>query len=150
MRQSRLAWLRARVALESTPIGLAAGPIGVLSEDILLIIFRHYLNNSAPFWFRLVHVCRSWRRIIFASPLGLHLRLHCTYGTPVLKTLDHWPPLPIVLNYGGLPILRPPAPEDEDNIMAALEQSDRVCSINFTLSSSLLKNFPQPQDHFPN
>ncbi|KAH9068205.1 hypothetical protein EDB83DRAFT_2593334 [Lactarius deliciosus] len=36
-------------------------------------------------------------------------------------------------------MLRPPAPEDEDNIMAALEQSDRVCSISLTISSSLLK-----------
>jgi hypothetical protein len=33
----------------------------------------------------------------------------------------------------------PPAPEDEDNIMAALEHTDRVYSISFTVSSSLLK-----------
>ena len=116
-----------------------AKPIEVLSEDILLIIFRHYLGASAPIWYRLAHVCRSWRRIIFTSPLGLRLRLHCTYGTPVLKTLDYWPPFPIVLNYGGLPTLRPPSPEDEDNITAALEHSDRVCSISLTVSSSLLK-----------
>ena len=63
----------------------------------------------------------------------------CTYGTPVLKNLDYWPPLPLVVNYGGFPTLPPPSPEDEDNIMAALEQSDRVRSINLTVSGSLLR-----------
>ncbi|KAN0138863.1 hypothetical protein V8E53_003251 [Lactarius tabidus] len=68
----------------------------------------------------------------------LRLRLYCTYGTPVLKNLDCWPPLPLVVNYGGFPTLPPPSPEDEDNIMAALELSDRVCSISLTVSTSLL------------
>jgi hypothetical protein len=31
----------------------------------------------------------------------LRLRLFCTHGTPVLKTLDCWPTLPIVVQYGG-------------------------------------------------
>jgi hypothetical protein len=112
--------------------------IEVFSNDILLIIFRHYLDASPPFWFRLAHVCRNWRQIIFASPLGLRLRLHCTYGTPVLKNLDDWPQFPLVLNYGGFPMLPPPSPEDEDNIMAALKHSHRVSSISLTVSSSLL------------
>src|SRR6266702_2016642 len=120
----------------------------MLSDDILLIIFRHYLDASAPFWIRLAHVCRSWRQIIFTSPLGLHLRLHCTYGTPVLKNLDCWPPLPLVVNYGGFPMHPPRAPEDEDNIMAALEQSDRVYSINLTVSSSLLKKLSTISEPF--
>ena len=110
-----------------------------LSNDILLIILHHYLDASAPFWFKLAHVCRTWRQIIFASPLGLRLRLHCTYGTPVLKNLDSWPFFPLVLDYRGFPTLRHPSPEDEDNIMAALKHSVRVCSIGLTVSSSLLK-----------
>ncbi len=122
--------------------------IGVLSGDILLIIFRHYQDDSAPFWLTLAHVCRRWRQIIFSSPLGLHLRLYCTHGTPVLKNLDCWPPFPLVVNYGGSPTPRPPAPEDEDNIMAALEQSDRVCSINLTVSSSLLKKLSTISEPF--
>lgn len=109
-------------------------------DDVLLNIFRHYMDAFPPFWFRLAHVCQSWRRVIFASPLGLHLRLHCTHGTPVLKTLDCWPPFPIVVNYGGISMLRPPSAEDEDNIIAALERSDRVCSISLTVTSSLLTN----------
>ena len=109
------------------------------SNDILLIIFRHYVDTSPPSWFILAHVCRDWRQIIFTSPLGLQLRLHCAYGTPVLKNLHYWPPLPLVVNYGGFPTQPPPSPEDEDNIMAALEQSDRVRSISLTVSGPLLK-----------
>ena len=64
----------------------------MLSDDILLNIFRHYLDATPQLWPMLTHVCRSWRQIVLRSPLGLHLRLYCTYGTPVLKTLDCWPP----------------------------------------------------------
>ena len=38
----------------------------------------------------------------------------------------------------GISALDPPAPEDEDNIMAALKQSDRVSSISLTVTTSLL------------
>ena len=84
-------------------------------------------------------VCRRWRQIAFASPLGLKLRLHCTHGTPVLKSLDCWPALPIIVKYGGVPNLNPPAPGDDDNIIAALKQSGRVSSISLTVTSSLLE-----------
>jgi hypothetical protein len=87
----------------------------------------------------LVHICRRWRRLVFASQHPLHLRLFCTYGTPVLKCLDCWPTLPIVVQYGGSPELDPPAPEDEDNIVAALKQSDRVISISLTVTNHLLE-----------
>ncbi|KAH9006662.1 hypothetical protein EDB83DRAFT_730101 [Lactarius deliciosus] len=109
--------------------------IEMLCDDVLLNIFQHYLDASPGCWPDLTHVCRSWRQIIFTSPLGLHLRLCCTYGTPVLKNLDCWPSLPLALDYVGYP----PAPEDEDNIMAALQQSDRVFSVSLTVSHSLLK-----------
>ena len=108
----------------------------MLSDDILLNIFHHFLRSSPQFWHTLTHVCQKWRQIIFESPLGLRLQLHCTYGTPVLTALRYWPPFPLVVNYGE--IQRPPAPEDEDNIMAALEHADRVHSISFTVSSSFL------------
>ena len=84
-----------------------------------------------------MHICRKWRRIVFASQRALQLRLLFTHGTPVLKTLDCWPTLSIVVQYGGSPALDPPAPEDEDDIMAALKQSDRVRSISLTVTSSL-------------
>ncbi len=86
-----------------------------------------------------MHICRRWRRIVFVSQRALHLRLFCTHGTPVQKTLGYWPALPIVVQYGGSLALDPPAPEDEDNVVAALEQSDRVSSISLTVTSSLLE-----------
>ncbi|KAH9070843.1 hypothetical protein EDB83DRAFT_371226 [Lactarius deliciosus] len=112
----------------------------MLSDDILLGIFRHRLDLTPKFWPTLACVCRRWRKTVFGSPLGLNLRLYCTYGTPVLKTLDFWPPLPLVLNYGGSPILHPPALEDNDNIITALRQSDRVSSISLTVTHSLLES----------
>ncbi|KAH9068193.1 hypothetical protein EDB83DRAFT_636783 [Lactarius deliciosus] len=123
-------------------------PIKMLSDDVLLNIFQHSLNASPRYWPELAHVCRSWRQIIFGSPLGLHLRLYCTYGTPVLKNLSFWPPLPLVVDYVGSPIPRHPTPKDEDNIMATLEQSDRVCSISLTVSSSLLKRISTISEPF--
>ena len=86
-----------------------------------------------------MHVCRVWRRIVFASQRDLHLRLFCTYGTPVTEIIDRWPSLPIVLEYGGSLALGPPVPEDENNIVAALKQSDRVTSIRLTVTSSFLE-----------
>jgi hypothetical protein len=43
------------------------------------------------------------------------------------------------MQYGGSPELDPPTPEDEDNIVAALNQSGRVSSIHLTVTKSLLK-----------
>ena len=114
--------------------------IETLPDDILLNIFRHHLHASPQLWHKLTHVCQRWRQNVLTLPLGLHLRLYCTRGTPVLKTLECWPPFPLVLNYGRSSIHYPPAPEDEENIMAALKQSDRVRSITLTLTNSLLEN----------
>ena len=113
--------------------------IETLSEDILMNVFRHILAATPLIWPILAWVCRRWRQIVFASPLGLNLRLYCTHGTPVLKSLDCWPALPIIVKYGGVPNLNPPAPGDDDNIIAALKQSGRVSSISLTVTSSLLE-----------
>ena len=86
-----------------------------------------------------MHTCSRWRHIVIASQQALHLRLFCTHGTPVPNTLDYWPTLPIVVQYGGAPSLDPLVPDDEDNIVAALKQSDRVRSISLTVTSSLLE-----------
>ncbi|KAH9000190.1 hypothetical protein EDB92DRAFT_1829810, partial [Lactarius akahatsu] len=112
--------------------------IEMLPDHVLLNIFRHYLYAFPQSWPTLMHVDSRRRRTVLRSPLGLHLRLYCTYGTPVLRTLEYWPPFPLVVNYGGSPMSNPPVPEDEENIMAALEQSDRVASISLTVTNSLL------------
>src|SRR6266702_3165667 len=123
--------------------------IGVLPDDALLQIFGSYRASSPLHWHRLAHVCRRWRRIVFSSPRGLDLRLYCKHGTPVLKTLDCWPALPIVVQYRGCPMLNPPTPKDEDNIVAALKHSDRVCSISLTVTRSLLEKLGTIEEPFP-
>ena len=83
-------------------------------------------------------MCQRWRQVVLTSPLGLNLRLYCTHGTPVLKALGCWSVLPIVVQYGGVPNLDPPAPKDDDNIIAALKQSGRVSTISLTVTRSLV------------
>ena len=77
--------------------------INMLPDDILLIIFDFYradvMNYVGPTcaWHRLVHVCRRWRHVVFASPVRLGLHIVCTERTPVRELLDIWPPLPIII-----------------------------------------------------
>jgi hypothetical protein len=123
---------------------IGAGPfsqvtVEMLYDDILLNIFRHCLDATPHFWPTLGFLCQRWRQVVLTSPLGLNLRLYFTYGTPALKALDFWQVLPIIVQYGGFPNLDPPAPEDDDNIIAALMQSGRVSSISLTFTSSLLE-----------
>jgi F-box-like len=97
-----------------------------LPDDVLLDIFEFRLTDS-PYrvgeWPKLVHVCQRWRYIVFASPLRLDLRLRCTGLTPVRKTLDVWPPLPIEIRVSYIRL------RVEDNVIAALESPNRVRSI---------------------
>jgi hypothetical protein len=119
-----------------------------LSDEVLLRTFLHYLDSSPQFWHTVVHICRRWRHIIFTSHQTLRLRLFCTHGTPVSKTLDCWPALPIVVEYGGCSELKPPGPEDEENVLAALKHSDRVSSIHLTVTKSLLKKLSSIRGKF--
>ena len=103
--------------------------IDMLPDEVLLEIFDfHRLQPSRfPFdemraWCTLVHVCRHWRMVVFGSPLRLNLQLLCTAKTPVRETLDIWPALPICIREPG-------SITDEDNIIAALEHSDRIYDI---------------------
>ena len=68
--------------------------IGELSDEVLLIIFRYSLDASPLFWPRLVHICRRWRRLVFASQRALLPRLFRTHRTSVPKTLENWLAIP--------------------------------------------------------
>jgi hypothetical protein len=68
----------------------------------------------------------------------------------MLKSLDCWPVVLIVLEYCGSPALYPPAPEDEDNIVVALKQSGRVSSIHLTVTLSLLEKLSSIEEPFSN
>jgi hypothetical protein len=104
--------------------------IAEIPDNILLDLFDFYRMDSqgsgiwAKAWQRLVHVCRRWRYVVFGSPLRLHLYLFCTGTTPVRKTLDVWPRLPIEISTPSFDV-----GDSEDNIIAALEQHDRVSQI---------------------
>ena len=64
---------------------------------------------------------------MFAAPRRLDLRLVCTAGTRVEKMLDIWPSLPIDLRVCDLNAF------DEDNVVAVLEQNDRICKVKFQI-----------------
>ena len=83
-------------------------------------------------WHTLVHVCRKWRNIVFGSPRRLNLRLHCNARTPVRKSLDVWPLLPIIVRSDGH------EKWGVDPIIAALEHNDRICQLD-------LRDIPSPQ-----
>ena len=109
--------------------------IDTLPDDALLVIFDHYMDSvrlKGGFmrevenaWHPLVHVCRRWRTIVFESPRRLNLRLLCTSETPARDRLDDWPALPLII-LGEADFLTGTV----DNIIAALERSDRVCQIH--------------------
>jgi hypothetical protein len=98
-------------------------------------------------WQSLVHVCQQWRRIVFGSPRRLNLRIMCTQKTPVRDMLDVWPAFPVLVSIVPYSDLA----EGEDNIVAALERSDRIHRIELILSgSSPLKNvLAAMQEPFP-
>jgi len=108
----------------------------MLPDNVLLEIFHFYKDQDVHFfrfddtwrWTTLTQVCRRWRDIVFGSPRRLDLQLLCTSKTPTSKSLDIWPPFPIVVS------LPPSVPEvDEDgveNLIAALECRGRTSGIN--------------------
>jgi hypothetical protein len=114
--------------------------IDVLPDDVLLEIFSFYLaEGRSKTWHTLVHICRRWRSIVFASPRRLDLRILCTTGirATLKEMLDIWPILPIEIRANGR-ALEQSRGEGADIIVAALEHSDRVCQISFEyLPSSL-------------
>ena len=105
-------------------------------DDVLLIIFSFYREESPFHWHRLAHVCQRWRRIIFASPHTLHLFLSCTSSTPVARTIDCWPPLPLILRFDSWPSY---SPVGDDNIVAALKHHDRIRCVELFLTDSLVE-----------
>ena len=146
---------------ETTALTMWAGRVTVnsLPEDVLLHIF--YFDRLSFFdgleeidrlqglswsWRRLVHVCRTWRSVIFASPTFLDLSLVCGPRTSVELTGSIWPPFPISIR----DTLYRPMPENYD-FDAAIEHHNRVYEIVLhhlksldlqRLASAMQKQFP--------
>jgi hypothetical protein len=108
--------------------------IDVLPDGVLLEIFDLYMNMDPLYrgkdvierWQSLVHVCRRWRILVFESPRRLNLRLFCTPKTFTRDKLDLWPALPLVIDGD----VTSESTQDLDNIIVALEQSNRVCQVS--------------------
>jgi hypothetical protein len=125
--------------------------IDILPDDILLCIFYFIRPEydrlwDLSWWQPIVHVCRRWRSVGFASPKFLELRLICDPWTRVELTAI-WPPFPIIiwnLNYTTWAM-----PEDYD-FDAAIVHPNRVCEIHLRLASSQLKRLASVmQRQFP-
>ena len=118
----------------------------ILPDDVLLEIFHFcqiegniHITSFRPgsYWLTLVHVCRRWRQIVLASPRRLDLTLFCTFGTPVRKNLGLLPAFPIIVDYLTFSDFSS-SPEYNDDIVAALEHSDRVRTIKLVVTNSML------------
>jgi hypothetical protein len=106
--------------------------INGLPDDALLEIFGFYMAHPLPppsheedAWHTPVHVCRRWRCVVFGSPRRLDLRLLCI-NRRLLKTLDIWPELPIIMhvddeNFYQLPSIT--------NVISVLKRQDRLVKI---------------------
>ena len=114
--------------------------IGVLPDDVLLEIFYFYLEMNLPHrnkmwiesWRSLVHVCRRWRSIVFASPRRLNLQLYCTPETPAKVTLDVWPAFPLIVE-GNV------TDSSMDNVIAALGRNNHVCEVDLIVAGQQLE-----------
>lgn len=129
--------------------------IGYLPEDVVLEIFYFYklacpCNSEGSWewqreWHKLVHVCRQWRAIIFASQHRLELQLFCTPKKPITKILDLWPAFPIVVQDGPYKMDLFP----DDQLTAALQQHDRICKISLRVGGPRFERISQIMQPFP-
>ena len=130
--------------------------IDVLPDNVLLETFEFYLGKDDPVrlgriyghdydeWQTLVHVCRRWRCIVFASPRRLDLKLYCT-GKRLVDS-NTWPALPIVIVTEDMQ-----SKEEAINIIAALRHHNRVCKIDCSsekFQNLLLKEFAAIDEPF--
>ena len=135
-----------------------------LNSDLLLEIFDWYRLyktttsnldqiwnlgwNLERWWYKPIHVCRNWRHIVLSSPNRLNLHLVCTYGISVEDMLLHSPPLPLIIYYPSLSDKISAA--DEESIIYALQQPDRVHRIKLTAPTAVLCNLFKAMDcEFP-
>ena len=141
--------------------------IHILDDDSLLRIFFFYrlvlfgeFEDDHMFrlqarecahgrwWHKLIHVCRRWRYLVFASASHLGLCLVCTHGTPVADMLAYFPPLPLVIYHTDF--AREMTAEDEEGIILALQHRDRVRRISLKIPTPNLKKvLLSMDDEFP-
>ena len=137
--------------------------IHVLDDDSLLHVFylcRPFFRfqpdgdgsaawkHDIRWWYALAHVCQRWRNVILRSATYLGLSLLCTYGTPVANMLEHSPPLPLVIGY--FMKRRQLTTEDEEGIILALKQRERVRRVRLSNAVTIMqKLFSVMDDEYP-
>ena len=135
--------------------------INALPDNVLLEIFEldlgkvdvddfeAYLDHDHNRWQKLVHVCRRWRSIVFASPRRLDLAIEL-WESANSRALDIWPALPILIYVFGIG-----SKEEVTNVIAALRQRNRVRKIHYDdyddcdIQDSLLKEIAAIDEPFP-
>ena len=101
--------------------------------------------NNRLGWCKLSHVCQRWRHLIYASTFHMDMHIECINGTPIVNTLDHLPPLPLVVKY-----IFPITEQDELGIYHALRLHGRIRHINLHLPPSMMQQCLVLMDtHFP-
>jgi hypothetical protein len=125
-----------------------------LNDDVLLNIFDWYRLynttnddqgwNMERWWYKPIHVCRTWRQVILTSPTRLDLHLVCTYGIPVEAMLLHSPPLPLIIYYPAIPDEMTAA--DKESALFALQQRERVRRIHVVAPTAILCNLFKAMD----
>ena len=122
----------------------------MLNDDVLLGIFDCYRLdekngwNERHGWCKLSHVCRRWRHLIYERAFHLGMRIKCTNGSPIVDILDHFPPLPLSVDYRHTrgrvtsTLTEQAWEQDELGICHALRLHDRVCHIGLFLPPSIL------------
>jgi hypothetical protein len=117
----------------------------MLPDDVLVEIFDFFENFIGPQWYVLpltwhvlVHVCRRWRYLVFASPRRLNLRLVYRGHRAMSEALDTWPVLPVSLQSTLYQ-----SDQRWDNMVAALgpEKSNRISEIQIDVTNSRWKRF---------
>lgn len=124
--------------------------INHLPDELLVEIFDFYrqdkLDNVSNYqwwsikleWFKLIHVCKRWRTVLFASSSRLDLRLVLPQKGGHMKTITsrHFPPLPIDIHYNCT--RRSIPPNDMSRILSALKRPDRIRRIAFIGTKAIL------------
>ena len=141
--------------------------IDILNDDALLHVFYLYRpfllgedkgGNThlrggetwvrGRWWYKLAQVCQRWRNLIFGSASYLGLSLVCARGTPITDMLAHSPPLPLVVDFfdDNFDITA----EDEEAVILALNQRDRVHRVRLCIpASSLQKIIAAMDEEYP-
>ena len=123
--------------LSTTPDRPGVGHVTIdqLPDDALLEIFNNYVDSWSARtrrWHTLVHVCRRWRYVVFASPRCLGLLLEYTGKTPITEMLDVWAVLPLVIARWIWHNNQQKRTSCASNVVAALdsEHHKRICEID--------------------